>query len=62
MRGSAIYCNNFKTAIRLVESGKVNLKPLITHLLPLEDVKKGFEMLIRKTEPAFKVLLKPSPL
>lgn len=61
MRGSAIYCDNFKTAIRLVESGKVNLKPLITHVLPLEDVKRGFEMLTRKTEPAFKVLLNPSP-
>ena len=42
---------------QLVESGMVNLKPLVTHLLPLEAYGKGFELV--KGHDCMKVLLKP---
>ena len=42
---------------QLVDSGKVNLKPLITHILPIEKYQEGFEMV--KGHNVMKVLLKP---
>jgi L-iditol 2-dehydrogenase len=43
--------------LKLVGSKKINLKPLISEIIPLEDAQKGFEKL-RKKE-ALKVLLRP---
>ena len=42
---------------QLIDSGKINLKPLITHVLPFEEYEKGFELV--KRHEAMKVLLKP---
>lgn len=42
---------------QLVDSGKINLKPLITHILPFEEYQKAFEL--AKSHEAMKVLLKP---
>ncbi len=47
----------WRRMVQLVESGKVNLKPLITHVLPLEEYARGFEMV--KGHSVQKVLLKP---
>ena len=41
----------------LVESGRVDLRPLITHRLPLEDAARGMELL--KNKEAVKVVLYP---
>jgi len=59
MKGSAIYCRDFGTAIKLVEQGKVNLKRLVTHVFPLTEVKTAFEIASKKTEPVLKILLRP---
>jgi len=32
---------------RLLESGQVDVKPLITHHLPLEEFEKGFDLMIK---------------
>jgi len=40
---------SFRSTIKLLEEGKLNLDPLITHTLPLEDTGKGIELL-RKGE------------
>ena len=40
---------SFPAAVRLLESGRLNLDPLITHTMPLEDTGKGIEIL-RKGE------------
>jgi len=40
---------SFPAAVKLLESGKLDLEPLITHTLPLDDVGKGIEIL-RKGE------------
>ncbi len=42
---------------QLIDGGKVNLKPFISHILPFEEYQKGFEMV--KGHDVLKVLLKP---
>lgn len=50
---------NFEQALRLIESGRVNVAPLVTHRFPLSDFEKAFDLLARRTEPAVKVVLRP---
>jgi threonine dehydrogenase-like Zn-dependent dehydrogenase len=35
----------WEMALTLVSSGKIKLKPLITHVMPLEDWEKAFDAL-----------------
>jgi len=60
IRGSYGYTSkDFKQALTLITKGKVDVKPLITHVLPLYDIAKGFDMLSQGTEKVIKVVLKP---
>ncbi|MCY8988339.1 zinc-dependent alcohol dehydrogenase [Bacillus atrophaeus] len=43
----------------LIEEGKVDPGDIITHVLPLDQAKKGYEVFDTKTDGAIKVLLKP---
>jgi alcohol dehydrogenase/L-iditol 2-dehydrogenase len=43
--------------LNLVSTGRVQLKPLISEVMPLQEAKEGFEKL-RKKE-ALKILLRP---
>jgi 2-desacetyl-2-hydroxyethyl bacteriochlorophyllide A dehydrogenase len=45
LSGTQGYCRDFQTALKLVENGDIDLKRLITHTLPFEAVKEGFEVL-----------------
>ena len=45
-------------AVNLLQSGKVNTKPLITHEFPLDKTKEAFEIQLG-AEDAIKVLVKP---
>jgi threonine 3-dehydrogenase len=47
----------WRRMVQLIEAGKLNLKPLITHILPMEEYEKGFEL--AKKHEVMKVLLKP---
>lgn len=42
--------DEFSNAISLMESGRFDLEPIITHLLPLDRVKDGFEAMLNKSE------------
>lgn len=42
---------------QLVNAGKLNLKPVITHILPFEEYNKAFEL--AKSTDVMKILLKP---
>ena len=56
----SIMGRNWKTWRRmnqLVDTGKINLKSLITHILPFEEYQKAFEL--AKSHETMKVLLKP---
>jgi len=55
VRGIHRYVNLFPTAIRCVSSGKVDVKPLITHRFPLEKILEGIETQIKKIGNPMKV-------
>ena len=42
---------------QLVEADQVELKPLITHILPIEEFDRGFELV--RSHDVMKVLLRP---
>ncbi|XP_034047331.1 sorbitol dehydrogenase [Thalassophryne amazonica] len=44
IRGIFRYCNTWPTAIDMLASKKVNLKPLVTHRFPLEQAPRAFEV------------------
>jgi L-iditol 2-dehydrogenase len=46
---------DFNTALNMIESGQVNTETLISHLLPLEELGKGFEIV--KSLKGLKVML-----
>lgn len=49
----------FKSAIKLVSSNKLNLKTLITHEFALEDIAKAFELVAQRKDAVVKVVVKP---
>lgn len=44
----------------LLASGRLNISPVITHLYPLEEYEKGFEVMIQRPRKSAKVVLFPS--
>jgi 2-desacetyl-2-hydroxyethyl bacteriochlorophyllide A dehydrogenase len=50
---------SFEQALRLIESGRLDVRPLVTHTFPLRDYEKAFDLLRRRPEPVVKVILKP---
>ncbi|MCP3426659.1 2,3-butanediol dehydrogenase [Rothia sp. AR01] len=61
LRGTIGYSHDHPATIRLVEEGKVDLKPFITGRIGLEGlVDEGFETLIHRNETAVKILVSPS--
>jgi threonine dehydrogenase-like Zn-dependent dehydrogenase len=46
-------------AIVHAESGKLDVRPLVTHTLPLQEFEKAFDLLSNRPEPVVKVMLKP---
>ena len=49
----------YPTAIAMLASGQVDVKPLVTHRFPMEESQKGFEL--TKSGKAVKVMLKCDP-
>ncbi|MEK3643940.1 MULTISPECIES: zinc-dependent alcohol dehydrogenase [unclassified Aeribacillus] len=49
---------DFTKAIELLEQNKINLDPLVSHVLPLEEIKKGFE-LMKNPDQSLKILFRP---
>jgi threonine dehydrogenase-like Zn-dependent dehydrogenase len=45
--------------VRLVGQKRIQVEPLISHSLPLDDVQKGFDLHTEKVPGTMKVLLKP---
>ncbi|XP_068197809.1 sorbitol dehydrogenase-like isoform X2 [Antennarius striatus] len=56
IRGVMRYCNTWPTAIAMLASGKVNVKPLVTHRFPLEEAIQAFDIAYQRK--GVKVMLK----
>jgi len=52
-------CGNFAVALALLESGHIDVLPLISKTFPLEQGLEAFEYL--RTNPCLKILLAPAP-
>lgn len=48
---------NLRVAIHLISEKRLQIRPLVTHILPLSEAKQGFEHVMDKS--AIKVVLKP---
>ncbi|KAM8893721.1 sorbitol dehydrogenase isoform 1-T1 [Spinachia spinachia] len=59
IRGVFRYCNTWPMAIAMLASGKVNVKPLVTHRFPLEQAAQAFET--TRQGLGIKVMLKCDP-
>ena len=55
--GTYITAFTFPTAIRLVEGGTLPLEPIVTHVLPLDRVSEGLDLL--RSGAATKVVITP---
>lgn len=51
------YCNTWPRAIRLVESGLINLKPLATHFFDVEKAEEAFKTAADPRSGAIKVMI-----
>ena len=51
--------NALAQAIKLLASGRINAKPLVTHKLPLSEVQRGMEIFTNRMENVIRVALIP---
>lgn len=57
LTGSQGYCWDFQGALKLLEDKRLNIKPLITHQVPLAQVQHAFELLLDPKNEAIKVVV-----
>jgi L-iditol 2-dehydrogenase len=57
VKGLFRYAHTWPTAIELVSSGRINVKPLVTHRFPLADVVRAFEVTRTGAEGAIKAVV-----
>ena len=53
--GSFIINDSMPRAITVLESGMLNLDPVVTHVLPLEELDKGIDLM--KTGEGMKIIM-----
>jgi 2-desacetyl-2-hydroxyethyl bacteriochlorophyllide A dehydrogenase len=49
----------FQKAVEIVSSGELKLKPLISHIFPIDEIEHAFKILDEKLEKAIKIIIKP---
>jgi len=50
---------NCRRAVSLLQTGRLDLKPLVTHTFPLEEIHSAFEAFTDRSSGAIKVVVKP---
>jgi threonine dehydrogenase-like Zn-dependent dehydrogenase len=58
LRGSQGDVDAFPDCIHLIASGKVDLKKIISHYIPLDQVEDGLKMMKDKNERVMKVIVR----
>jgi L-iditol 2-dehydrogenase len=61
LQGSAASAGEYPQAIELLQSGRIQVKPLITAVAPLEDGPRWFERLHAGEPNVMKIVLAPAP-
>ncbi|CAG9856374.1 unnamed protein product [Phyllotreta striolata] len=61
VRGTFRYVNDYPTSIELVSTGRINVKPLITHHFTLEESVKAFEVAKTQEGNPIKILIHANP-
>ncbi|CAH0558781.1 unnamed protein product [Brassicogethes aeneus] len=61
IRGVFRYCNDYPTAIEMVKTGRVNVKPLVTHHFKIEETEAAFEMAKSGKGNPVKILIHANP-
>jgi len=56
--GTFGYCWDYPIAVDLAGRGRVNLKALISHVMPLDKIEEAFELVSKKEANAIKVVIK----
>ena len=51
---------NVSRAVSLLGSGKITLKPYVTHSFPLDEITAAFETFVKRIDGAVKVIVKPN--
>lgn len=60
VKGTIAYANDHPEVIRLVQEGKIDLRPFITKVIGLDElVTDGFDTLINRNDTAVKILVDP---
>lgn len=57
--GTSSYCWDFQRGLDLVSTGKIDVKSLISHTLPLADVQKAMTLKRDPSQQPLKIILKP---
>lgn len=55
--GSQGYSWDFQDALNMLAMGTISVKPLITHTLPVRDLKQGFDILLNPKNESIKVII-----
>jgi L-iditol 2-dehydrogenase len=59
VKGILRYANVFPRSLKILASRRFNVKSLISHHLPLDEVEKGFKLMDKKWEPVLKIMVHP---
>ena len=52
--------SNVARGVSLLGTGKISLRPYVTHSFPLDEVVRAFETFVKRIDGAVKVVVKPN--
>ena len=59
VRGGQVYCQKYwHELLRHIQEGTIDIRPVFSHRLPLDDAPHGYDIFDRKADRCTKVMLK----
>jgi threonine dehydrogenase-like Zn-dependent dehydrogenase len=59
VRGSYLSAHAYTDSMEIIQSDRFPLRQLITHIFPLKDVDKAYDLISKRADKVLKVLLDP---